>query len=375
MGRGDFLLHDKMSEEDLIGQVYEAPLSEGGWASLVPSLEQALSARVAVFHRSPGGVRTIGICTASTDIRVDEYEARLWGQDRALNALAFAPVGEIVLDSQLISDPERLKSDFYNDFLGAAGLGRGIYATFARGEGDALIVSGQRSERAGDYSEEEMALLRRILPHLQRSFRMWRRFGTAQQHKVSALQALDHAGLGYVLVDATGRVRFANGEAERRLRTGALPHLAGCLVGRTREDCAELHRAIRSASRDRGALASSVTLVPQSGHERLPLLVAPVPADGAPLTGERLAMVLLSEDSSRLSGTSLQRVYSLTPAEQRLLSALIAGARLNDYAEQAGISVATAKTHLSALFDKTGVRRQSDLIRLALSDPNLRFLS
>ncbi len=60
------------------------------------------------------------------------------------------------------------------------------------------------------------------------------------------------------------------------------------------------------------------------------------------------------------------RAYNLTPAEARLLSALVSGERMSEYAQRRGISVTTAKSHLRALFDKTGERRQADLIRRAL---------
>jgi DNA-binding CsgD family transcriptional regulator len=32
-----------------------------------------------------------------------------------------------------------------------------------------------------------------------------------------------------------------------------------------------------------------------------------------------------------------------------------------------GVSLATVRTHIRALFDKTGVRRQAELVRLALA--------
>jgi DNA-binding CsgD family transcriptional regulator len=40
------------------------------------------------------------------------------------------------------------------------------------------------------------------------------------------------------------------------------------------------------------------------------------------------------------------------------------GARPAQVAERCGISINTVRTHLRNIFDKTGVRRQSELIRL-----------
>lgn len=60
----------------------------------------------------------------------------------------------------------------------------------------------------------------------------------------------------------------------------------------------------------------------------------------------------------------LAGVYGLTHAEARLAAALAAGKSLQQYADQTRHSRNTVKSRLSAIFRKTGVSRQSDLIRL-----------
>jgi DNA-binding CsgD family transcriptional regulator len=56
----------------------------------------------------------------------------------------------------------------------------------------------------------------------------------------------------------------------------------------------------------------------------------------------------------------------LSPAETRLWVALAAGRRLIDIAEESGVSLNTVRVQLRTLFQKTGVHRQADLLRLAL---------
>jgi DNA-binding CsgD family transcriptional regulator len=57
--------------------------------------------------------------------------------------------------------------------------------------------------------------------------------------------------------------------------------------------------------------------------------------------------------------------YGLTPAETRLLESLLAGRNLAETATSLGVALTTAKTHLDRIFQKTGVRRQAELMRLA----------
>jgi DNA-binding CsgD family transcriptional regulator len=56
--------------------------------------------------------------------------------------------------------------------------------------------------------------------------------------------------------------------------------------------------------------------------------------------------------------------YGLTPTELRVLLAVFESGGVADIAETLGISQATAKTHLRRLFDKTGTKRQADLVKL-----------
>jgi DNA-binding CsgD family transcriptional regulator len=83
------------------------------------------------------------------------------------------------------------------------------------------------------------------------------------------------------------------------------------------------------------------------------------------------ALVLVADPQADRSaqGTELARVFGLTGAEARLLMGLVEGRSLQECAAAAGISVQTARSQLKRIFDKTGERRQSDLIRLVLTNP------
>jgi len=61
---------------------------------------------------------------------------------------------------------------------------------------------------------------------------------------------------------------------------------------------------------------------------------------------------------------TVARVYSLTPAEARLVEQLISGASLTEAANALGIAEATARTHRNHIFTKTGVSRRTDLLAL-----------
>ena len=63
------------------------------------------------------------------------------------------------------------------------------------------------------------------------------------------------------------------------------------------------------------------------------------------------------------------RRYGLTPAEARVVQALMNGCTIGRAAGLLGIGEATVKTHLQHIFDKTHARRQAQLIKLIAEFP------
>lgn len=74
-----------------------------------------------------------------------------------------------------------------------------------------------------------------------------------------------------------------------------------------------------------------------------------------------------------ISTELLHELYGLTLAEAKLCNALLQESGLRGAACRLGISLNTAKTQLQAIFQKTGVPRQSELLRIFLSGPAQLF--
>ena len=58
----------------------------------------------------------------------------------------------------------------------------------------------------------------------------------------------------------------------------------------------------------------------------------------------------------------LKNKFGLTPAEVRLVLRLVAGDSLRSAAKALGIQYETVRTHLKSVFQKTGTRRQAELV-------------
>jgi DNA-binding CsgD family transcriptional regulator len=80
-------------------------------------------------------------------------------------------------------------------------------------------------------------------------------------------------------------------------------------------------------------------------------------------------MLFILDPDARLRARTqlLVAQFGLTRRESELTQTLVAGQSLSAAAQSLGISSATARTYLKAVFAKTGAQSQADLVRLALS--------
>ena len=99
------------------------------------------------------------------------------------------------------------------------------------------------------------------------------------------------------------------------------------------------------------------------------MLVAPLAPDATLLGADGPSALMFVTDPSAAPPPlerTLCELYGLTPAEAGVAVRLVTGAPLCDVADELGISMNTARTHLRRVFAKTRTRGQSDLVRLLL---------
>jgi DNA-binding CsgD family transcriptional regulator len=80
------------------------------------------------------------------------------------------------------------------------------------------------------------------------------------------------------------------------------------------------------------------------------------------------AIVLISDPETEMRARieTLRERFGLTPAEATFALEIVKGDGRQATADRLGITVGTARSHLAKIFDKTGVTRQAELVRLLL---------
>jgi len=178
---------------------------------------------------------------------------------------------------------------------------------------------------------------------------------------------LDSIVIGVLIVTEQGRILHANQAAQRMFAARSpIVSLGGCLCALRGEFTNELRRAIATAQQNPDGVAGSGIGVPLVDK-----YLAAATAHVLPLTcsGHHTsagAAVFVTPAGAALPAEIgiVARIFSLTPAEARLLQHLVTGASLTEAATALGVTEATARTHRNHIFTKTGVSRRTDLLAL-----------
>lgn len=90
--------------------------------------------------------------------------------------------------------------------------------------------------------------------------------------------------------------------------------------------------------------------------------------------GKALCFVFDPERQVPITGSLLQSIYALTPAEVRLAEQLLLGRRPAEAAEALGVTIHTVRTYLKRLYHKVGARTQATLVRKLLQSTSVTGL-
>lgn len=340
---------------EILDLTYEAVVRPQAWGEVGERASHIFGGAVAICRHGPQGSDMLAY-TGDVEQALT-YQAYYDRFDRPLSHLLAGPTLDVTTTDETPDVPDVFRHDYLNRF-GHQHLMYGRAPVRQRGD---LVVGVSRSARRGGFDAGERRTALFLARHLSRAAAVTQAAGALLADLNALEQALEHQGIAVLIVDADGHVRSRNIEADRLVRCGELRLVHERLRWPDVPTDGALRRAIAAATDRSRRVASCLRARGASGAE--------LEIDVVPLREAQGALLLVKPPPCRPRAPRLARAYGLTPAESRLLLALSEGERLAAYAEQAGIALSTAKTHLRALFEKTGVNRQADLVRLAAGRP------
>lgn len=184
--------------------------------------------------------------------------------------------------------------------------------------------------------------------------------------------ALDSMPFAVFVVSINAEVLFMNTIAQSMSETKDCLSIGHDRVLRAANpaETQSLHIAIANVAANE-APTKGQALFFEPPHRDRPFYCAVQPFQEAKGSAPMQAAVFITdpEKAPAVSPEILSGLFHLTSSESRLLAYLVASGKLEQAANDSGLTVSTARTYLKQIFSKTGTGRQGELIQMVLLSP------
>jgi DNA-binding CsgD family transcriptional regulator/PAS domain-containing protein len=378
----------------LIRLLYECALDPRQWSVFLADYAKAVGAQMSALVvqdlKNQAGEITAGHgADPFWERRYAEYYAGLnvWTQ----HGQSVLRPGLVYAGDRYVSDAALVKTEFYADFLRPQQFFYSFGGTITREDAVASYFTATRSKKAGPFGADEHATARQLMPHFAAALRVHQRIASLEARVEQAAGVFDSAAQGVITTDVEGAILFMNQTASEMLGLGGTNRAAGIgglTLGRKGLSAQHPREAMRlkeliaragDTIAANGGHPGGVMFVSRPGKAPLKVLVAPLagvrnklpiaPFDAG--SGRRQpAVVLFISAPEHIPVPIVDQIAAqlqLTPAEARLAAGLVEGKSIRQIAEEAKVTLNTARTHLKRVFLKAGVSRQGELIRILLT--------
>src|SRR5574343_303125 len=358
----------------LVQSIYDVALGREDWPSVIRKISMASGGHSGLLRLVDCQRAEVGFVAAYgyEQGQIEDYRRHFIHLDPYRDHLAAAPTGALLQSDQAAPLSSRQHTAYFNDYERLGDRYHALGSPLGRKRYFLRYLGLSRGQCAGPYDEETLAFVRSLLPHMLRAVQIQRLIGSAVDAQRLSEAALDRLRIGVVLMDSALRVRFANGSALAQAKTFGLSlGESGLALPSPRfNDRLQhlLNSALTASLPGSLELGGDLTYV-RPGIGALQLRVFPLMNDEPGLAGQRVqvAVFLVRPGPPSLDAGQLAAQFGLTFAESHLAVRLAEGRTIAEAAKVAGVSTATARTHLRNIFAKTTTSRQSELALLLLT--------
>ena len=359
---------------DLIGDVYDATLDQSLWPKVLERAAQFVGGvGAALFSKDAAAqlgdvYHNVGIDQHYKQLYFDKYVTL----DPATNGQFFAEIEQPFATADLMPYNQFVETRFYQEWVRPQGLIDFVSAVLDRSATSVAMFGVFRHERDGVVDDQARRRMRLIVPHIRRAVLIGRMFDLKAAEAATFADTLDGLSAGMCLVDAQGRIVHANVAGHAILAAGdILSVVAGRLVAFDAQVNGTLEEVFAAAGRGDAALGVKGIAIPLTvksgeryvGHA-LPLTSGARRSAGVAYTAAAALFIRKAALVTPSPPEVIGRTFNLTPMELRVLLAIVEVGGVPQVAAALGVADSTIKTHLGRLFEKTGAKRQADLVKL-----------
>ena len=354
---------------ELIGSIYDCAVDPDHWDQTLGELRRAFNGQFAALGLI-GRQRILVSKVVGLEPQWHELQAKHAPEINHMLDFYTPSIDEPHVLSRDVPAAYRQTSPYIREFMQPLGIVDVLEYFLIRSPTHNSLFAIARVEREGVVTEREINLGGLLLPHLRRSVTISKVLEARAIERNQMVETLDALKCAVVLTNRSGGILHANRAAERMMRhREGIQSVRGVLQAKAPEAARELRSAIRLAAADEttlGKIGLAIRLV-EEGHAPAFAHVLPL-ARGelrTRLEPEAVAAVFVGGSDEDGGAEDVAAAFGLSPAETRVIKSLIAGRSLKETADELGLAITTAKTYLDNVFQKTGVHRQAELVRLA----------
>jgi DNA-binding CsgD family transcriptional regulator len=352
----------------LVDLLYSCVDGEASWFTFFDALAGHFGATVVASTASPHA--GVGV----DPVEMEKYKRHYLAINPWLGPGRTYPEGKVLLTEEVLPLNVYRKTAFYNEWgkknLVTHAIGGAIWVA----PGMMLFLSINRGDSQEPFGEQHRESAQLLMPHLKRAANLQSRM-SAFEERAWILEGL---AFPMMYVSSGGMVRWANEAAEGLLRGGRGLRLHdGRLRAEIPSDDADLQKMLGEERafviRRVDGYGGWLRITRPDDDSEISLFLTRPPGrirrSLGLLEGSSGFLVFVATQTVDVH-TLTQRVrqtWGLTVAEANLAVELLGSEGLQPAAEKLQISKNTAKTQLSAVFQKAGVRRQSELVRELLA--------
>ncbi|UVJ44642.1 LuxR C-terminal-related transcriptional regulator [Pseudomonas sp. LS1212] len=358
---------------ELVGNLYQGPLENVPWATFLNQLNVHLDSKYVTFILRPPSAHVDGLMVNTTGTSTEataSYNKHFF----ALDPFVDLPNRQVATLAEFISNDDLQNSEFYKSFLEPVNVFHILGADINTCDGAQCRIRISRSSDDKAFGNEEKALLAQFIPHLERSIKIHMQLNRIEAERNLYSGAVDQMAVGTIILDEAGKVLQTNQVADRLIqeKDGIKLVNDGLQVG-TARDTQEFRRLVKqsllSQKSSNPSVVEALRVQRPSGRADLGIIVRSVPLS-AWSEGKQCPTVVIFISDPEQQSTAPQEIvralFDFTPAETQLAMLLANGLTLDEASEELGISRNTSRAHLRSTFSKTGVTRQTMLVRLIL---------
>lgn len=365
------------SEDALVELIYAAAMDPALWPHAMATLADRVGGSISIITRlDAANVADSEIIMSRSDPKwLDHYLAHFQSRN------AFAPAtrpeafgrgfrAAVMTDADCLPWEDYQGSEFFNDFMRPQGVNSSLFIRLELTETRNSTLSIGRPVNGGRFEQPQIEVAQRLQPHLSRAYTLVRRLSGALAAGSDLANALDCSAHALLVVDAAGSVRMMNSSAERLLGAGrGLAVIAGRLTAAQSDAARRLDSLLAAATAAEGAHAGDISICLPGHRFPLAVRVAPAPVRHSPVFAQpRSALVSVTDLETNVASPErqLRELFGLTPSEARVATAIFEGMSMREASEVLEVAHNTVRVQLARVYEKTGVTRQAELVKMMM---------